>query len=295
MENLWLIVFCMLLGIISKQIKLFPANASQTLNTFVIYFALPATILIQVPKLHLDWALLLPFSVGIVVFGLSIVFFECIGKLFQYDRKTIGCLVLCCGFGNTSFVGFPLIEAWYGKEALSIAILADQSTFLTLSTLGIFTAIRYASLANQKGKISKQIFQFPPFWAFLIALFLLIFRVNIAGTPYILLGRLAQTLTPLALFSVGLQLTFDQEVCKSSALWNGLLYKLTFAPALYWLAFQIDTATRITIIEAAMPPMITSSIIAAQYELHPRLASMLVGIGIPFSLGSVAIWVWVLS
>jgi predicted permease len=47
-----------------------------------------------------------------------------------------GCLILTAGLGNTSFLGFPIIEALYGQEGMKTAILVDQpGTFVVLSTL----------------------------------------------------------------------------------------------------------------------------------------------------------------
>jgi malate permease and related proteins len=39
-----------------------------------------------------------------------------------------------------------------------------------------------------------------------------------------------------------------------------------------------------------MAPMITASIVAISYGLKPRLASMMVGFGIPLSFLTLAIW-----
>jgi hypothetical protein len=50
----------------------------------------------------------------------------------------------------------------------------------------------------------------------------------------------------------------------------------------------------VSILESAMAPMITGTIVASQYGLKPKLASMMVGIGIPVSFLTIAIWYWVL-
>jgi predicted permease len=51
----------------------------------------------------------------------------------------------------------------------------------------------------------------------------------------------------------------------------------------------------VSVMEAAMAPMITGSIIAITHDLEPKLASLLVGIGIPLSFFTLAIWYFVLS
>ena len=52
--------------------------------------------------------------------------------------------MLVGGLANTSFVGLPMIEAFYGTADLPIGILIDQlGTYLVLSTLGIAVAAYY--------------------------------------------------------------------------------------------------------------------------------------------------------
>jgi len=66
-----------------------------------------------------------------------------------------------------------------------------------------------------------------------------------------------------------------------------LLYKI----ALNGKGLEID----VSIMESAMAPMITGAILASNYGLKPKLSSMMIGIGIPLSLITIAIWYWVLS
>ena len=77
-------------------------------------------------KLRLSSKLLYPLGVAWVGFFMSYLFFNLLGKYFGWSRKLIGCLVITAGLGNTSFLGFPIIEALYGKEGLETAIIVDQ-------------------------------------------------------------------------------------------------------------------------------------------------------------------------
>ena len=61
-----------------------------------------------------------------------------------------------------------------------------------------------------------------------------------------------------------------------------------------WLADAAPTAaSRVSVIEAAMPPMIGAGIVAAQANLAPRLVSVMVGVGIPLGLVTACLWHWV--
>jgi predicted permease len=41
-------------------------------------------------------------------------------------RATTGCVILVGGLANTSFIGIPMIEAFYGPEWMSVGIVVDQ-------------------------------------------------------------------------------------------------------------------------------------------------------------------------
>ena len=51
---------------------------------------------------------------------------------------------------------------------------------------------------------------------------------------------------------------------------------------------------KVTVLETAMAPMITGSIVAISNNLEPKLASLMVGVGIPLSFFTLAIWYGIL-
>jgi len=71
-----------------------------------------------------------------------------VGMLLRFDRATIGVLILSGGFGNTVFVGFPLITGLYGDNAITTTdavMISEVSLLLLLFTLGVFTSIQFGS------------------------------------------------------------------------------------------------------------------------------------------------------
>jgi predicted permease len=111
------------------------------------------------------------------------------------------------------------------------------------------------------------------------------------------LVRIGDTLAPLALLSVGLQLRFDALRQHLRALCLGLGYKLRACPAMVVLLLLAVGAEphmthHVSVIEAAMPPMIGAGIVASQANLAPRLVSMMIGVGIPLGILTAAAWHW---
>jgi predicted permease len=78
-----------------------------------------------------------------------------------------------------------------------------------------------------------------------------------------------------------------------------LFYKLILAPAIIFgivIALGVKgIIPEISIFEMAMPTLLTSGIIADQYNLNPKLANLVVGLGICLSMITTGIWFFVLK
>lgn len=299
MYNIILIFVCLSIGLLLQKVKRLPANTYKRLNYIVIYFCLPSLALFYIPKIELDTKLLYPIAVAWISFTVSYVFFGLLGKKYGWSRKLTGCLIMTAGFSNTSFLGFPIIQALYGEEGLKMAILVDQpGTFVVLSTLGIFVATLFSNGSSNGVEIAKKIVFFPPFIAFLLACFMNVFHFDFHQYIQFGLQKIGSVMTPLAMLSVGLQLNFDRRSKHFGFLGLGLFYKLILTPAIIYLLYVVilDQHTKmiqVSLMEAAMAPMISSSIIAASYGLKPRLCSMMIGFGIPLSFITLLFWYFV--
>ena len=301
MTSIILLFLCLFIGIGIRYVKAFPSTTHTTLNQFIIYISLPAMALHYLPKIQFSFDLIYPVAMPWIAFTGAFLLFAGLGKVFGWSRSLIGCLILTGGLGNTSFVGIPVIEALYGPEGLKTLIMVDlPGTFVVLSTLGILVATIYSRGEKDFSVIFKKIATFPPFVIFIAGILLNVFNVQIPDPLDETFYILSTTITPIALVSVGFQLKINKRSKHWRFLFLGLSYQLIVLPAfiyfLYVIVFrQNGLAIDVTIIEAAMAPMITASIISASYGLKPRLSNMMVGIGIPLSFITLTMWYFILN
>ncbi len=300
MENIILIFVCLLTGFLLQRAKDFPVNGHKVLNFFVIYVSLPALALFYIPKIELSAQLLYPLGIAWLGFLISYLFFSTLGKYLGWSRKLTGCLIICAGLSNTSFVGFPVIEALYGKDGLQTAIVVDQpGSFVVLATLAVVVASMYSKGVTNANAIARRIVFFPPFIAFVMACLMNVFAIDFSGVWQLVFEKIGHTVSPIALISVGLQLKIERHSKHWSFLGLGLLFKLLIVPAFFYVFYililgQSGTMVEVSVMESAMAPMITGSILASTSGLKPRLSSMMVGFGIPLSFVTLAFWYWVL-
>ncbi|MFO1302522.1 MAG: AEC family transporter [Burkholderiales bacterium] len=295
MSNFIMLLTCLAAGVALRHWRRVGDNAHQPINAVIIHLALPAVTLRTLHDFRFEPGHLAPVLMPWLIFAVGALLFWSIGRALSLSRAQIGALTLVGGLGNTSFVGLPMIETLHGADGLGLGLLIDQlGSYLALSTLGIVAAAWYAS-GPQVGhrEMFRRIVTFPP----VIALVLAIVTRPLPFPPPLetALARIGDTLAPLALLSVGLQLRLDALRENARALAVGLSYKLLLAPALIvaiLVAFghEADATSQVSVIEAAMPPMIGAGIVAAQANLAPRLVSTMIGIGIPLGLLTATGW-----
>lgn len=299
MNNLVLLVVCFVAGILLRRLRRMPDNAPATLNSFIIHVSLPALTLLYLHSLTFDWSILLVSAMPWLLFALATGFFLLAGRWLALPRSIVGALILTGGMANTAFYGLPMVEAYYGHAGIATAIVIDQlGSFLVLSTLGIAVAGTFSSGIPSAGRILKRIALFPPAIAFVVALALR--HVEYADWFSALLKRLGDTLAPLALLSVGLQLRISHVSQHKKHLVLGLAFKLLLAPLALSLTYLLllgahGLQIRVTLFEAAMPPMISAAIVAAEHDLEPELSSLMVAVGLVVSFFTLAGWWYLLQ
>jgi hypothetical protein len=291
MSALLLLFVCLALGVAAARMPSLPAGAAQGINWWVLNVSLPALVLALVPHARLDrggWFLV--GAIWLTFFGAWLLF-ALLGQLLDWPRGRVGALVLVAGLGNTSFMGYPMLEAMHGREGLALAVVSDQlGCFPLLAAGGITVASLYSGGRPRAGRVVRRVLTFPAFLALVAG----IVAGRLGGWPAVLdtlLMQLGATLTPLALFSVGLQLQLRPRRGLLGPMAAGLGWKLLLAPLLCWaLGAGLGVgglALTVGVLEAAMAPMISAAILADQYGLEPELANAVLGAGIILSLATV--------
>ena len=299
MNNLLLLIVCFVIGMLLHRYKRMPVNTPAVLNTFIIHVSFPALILFSVHSMKISGHIGLMAAMAWICFALSAGFFRLVGRRLNLPRPTEGALILTGGLCNTSYIGLPMIEAYYGHQGLATGIIVDQlGSFLVLSTLGITFAGIYSTGRPGIAEMARRIFLFPPFIALVIALLLI--PAVYPEWFTVMLKRLGDTLAPLALLSVGFQLRLGHLAGNVRNLTLGLVFKLLLIPLVMYLLYvpllgAHGQAIQITLFESAMPPMITAAILATEHDLDPPLATLMVAVGLVISFFTLTAWWWVMQ
>jgi predicted permease len=274
--------------------RVFPASAPEVLNRVVIMLCLPALIFIHVPTLEASTALLPLVIVPWALLAVSVGLVLLLARWLELRREAVAVLLLLLPLGNTSFLGFPLVEALLGQGQVRYAVVYDQfGSFLIVCTHALFVLAWFGTGQRPAvGDMARRIVTFPPFIALVGALLL-----GNAWFPDWLMDlahNFADMLLPLVTLAIGMSLHLRLVHEYRWPLFIGLASKLLILPFVaLGLILVLDTRpdiARVALMEASMPPMITAAALLSSARLAPPLASALVAWGVLLSALTVPAW-----
>lgn len=285
------IAIYLLFGYLFKII--FQDNSKQLVD-FIIYFSLPAIVFSKIYPLQLDtkilWLILM--FMGIIFFNLFLSY--TIGKMMRLSRVTLATFMIMATFGNTSFIGFSYIDAFYGQDYIVYGVIYDIfGSFLLLVSVGMIIITWGSGRKNSVLNISKSIFLFPPMIMFIITIFAKNFEI-----PKFLIytsTNLGATLVPIAMIAIGMKLELKHIFTKLHIVTVAVVLKMLIIPIIVLFVFKYfygidETWVKVTIIEVAMPPMTMAAVLAIKGGLDEKIAINSLVLGVIVSLFTITLF-----
>jgi predicted permease len=285
------IAIYLLFGYLFKII--FQDNSKQLVD-FIIYFSLPAIVFSKIYPLSLDtkilWLILM--FMGIIFFNLFLSY--TIGKMMRLSRVTLATFMIMATFGNTSFIGFSYIDAFYGQDYIVYGVIYDIfGSFLLLVSVGMIIITWGSGRKNSVLNISKSIFLFPPMIMFIITIFAKNFEI-----PKFLIytsTNLGATLVPIAMIAIGMKLELKHIFTKLHIVTVAVVLKMLIIPFIVLFVFKYfygidETWVKVTIIEVAMPPMTMAAVLAIKGGLDEKIAINSLVLGVIVSLFTITLF-----
>ncbi|MGJ9458738.1 AEC family transporter [Oceanobacillus sp. CF4.6] len=218
------IILC---GFLAGRLSLLPLNGVQSLNYFVYYFALPALLFSSLSTAPVDqitnWNFILTnLCIIISCFVLTIILFKFIFKKKFPELSMYGMITT---YGNTGFLGIPLLIAAFGQEAAVPAAIVTFIYDLTIVTL-VIVSFEIAKVMNKKhdeqekilplfGLIVKSVVLNPINASLLLGIIVAISQIPIPPSVYVFTEVLGPAAGPTALFALGLGLSSERNVFKN--------------------------------------------------------------------------------
>lgn len=272
---------------------IFQDNSKQLVD-FIIYFSLPAIVFSKIYPLELDTKIL-----WLIFMFMAIIFFNlflsyCVGKMMRLNRVTLATFMIMATFGNTSFIGFSYIDAFYGQDYIVYGVIYDIfGSFLLLVSVGMIIITWGSGRKNSILNISKSIFLFPP----MIIFFITIFAKNFEVPKFIIYTsqNLGSTLVPIAMIAIGMKLELKHIFSRLHIVTVAVVLKMLIVPIIILFIFKYfygvdETWVKVTLIEVAMPPMTMAAVLAIKGGLDEKIAINSLVLGVIVSLFTITLF-----
>jgi hypothetical protein len=283
--QIFILAVVVLIGAIAAKFRVFTNDSKDVLSKVIFNISLPLMLFTNFFRLDATPRLITNSLTILVLSGFVIFFLLLVGlisvKFFRLQDSEAAVFKVHSMFGNTIFLGFPLITALYGVEGLLYA-----SMFQLVSTIIMWTAgVIILSQGNGKSwKKSLIKVLNPNTIATVTGLLFFLLQVRLPDIILKPMTELGSANTWLSMLYIGAMLVFANVggLLKNKSLYLVSFNRLIFAPALLISIFYLiatltglapeKLVTSVIILEASMPCMATVVIMAKEFGSDDRLA-----------------------
>ncbi len=275
-----------------------PPDLPVYLGKFLFWIGVPISVVAFMRRADLSgaiWVAPVLAWVAILLAGLCAKLWITIpGKQIE-NKQTLGSFFLLSMFGNTGYVGYPVILALVGEKYFGWAIFYDLiGSALGAYGLGVAIAARFSTAEKRQWQLALAIFKSPTLWSFG-------FGVMFREVP--LPSSIEQTLQLLAWISLGLSLVLIGMRISQLKSWVNfqlafisLGIKMFFVPLVLGLVLVgcgfTGPPQLVIILQIAMPPAFATLVLAETYHLDQDLTVTTLAIGSIGLLCTLPIWLW---
>lgn len=204
LQQMIVLLIYMLLGLFGAKKGVLTNQSAKTFSWLVVNAANPALIILptinkqtQLSGKQVAEALALAAAIYVVL----IVLAQIVIKLMRIPQEERGLYQLMLIFNNIAFMGFPIVEAAYGPDALLYAALFTLPFSLLIYTYGI------ALITQRKEKVQYKNILNIGVAAVLIAIVMLVIRPNVPKVIVTAMTGISNLTGPLSMIVIGISLS----------------------------------------------------------------------------------------
>lgn len=269
-----------------------------TLSKLCFYVFVPAFIFVNLYTTSLKLDMLMVLLLSILYMVTNDLLARVIAVYRKYDTSMTNTFKNSIMFNNSGNIGLSLItlvfssapfvidgKTPYLNEALAAQIIILMFQNITANTLGFYNAGR----ASMSGRDSlRKIFAMPPIYTVPLALVLNYLHIDITANPlWNALVYIKGGLVPVALITLGVQLSKTEFNLKNTDAYIAVFTRLVFGPVLALIFIYLFGFTGVVaqtvLIANSVPTAVNTALIAAECDNNQDFAAQVVMMSTIFS------------
>lgn len=272
------LILIIIIGFIITKFGIFTIDMQKSMSNFVMKITLPLMLLTSLqiefdPKILINSMFALVF--GFIVQGIALfISYNALKKSKRINNKEVGLLSFGITFCNIAYIGFPILNALYGQEAVIYGTMLTVSYNVLTLTIGLKLCCEGKNINLTKRDILSN-----PVIAIFIGFLLFILQIKIPDVvlyPFELIGAITTPLFLLITGSIVATNIIDKSYFSPSILMVSF-FRLLFIPFIIYgvlLLLPINDLLRMALtINLSMPTGAFIVVMSREYDLDSYLAS----------------------
>jgi predicted permease len=284
-SQIFILAIVVLIGVIAAKVRVLTAESKDMLSKVIFNISLPLMLFTNFLKLEATPRLLANSITVLSISGFIILFMLFAGwivaRIFKIKGREAAVFKAHSMFGNTIFLGFPLITALYGVEGLLYASMFQLVSNIIMWTVGV-VVLTQGDGRSWKKSIARVLN--PNTVATLSGLLFFIFSVKLPALVVKPLAELGAANTWLSMLYIGAMLVLADVggLLGKKSLYIISINRLIIVPAILISCFAVFAAVSglapdkmvisVIILEASMPCMASVVIMAKELGADDHLA-----------------------
>lgn len=301
------IVIMICVGYILTAKKWFDESVSRLFSKLVCNIALPCLMISDLvgnfdrEKLQsLSSGLIVPFASMAVCYVIATI----VSKVIKVQKNRKGTFKSMFFVSNSIFIGLPINMALFGETSVPYVLLyyiANTTFFWTLGAYGISKDGDSSSKSSIFSKETIKRLISPPLMGFIVGMILILLNIQLPKFILDTCKYFGNLTTPLSMLFIGIIIcNADLKKIKFSLEMAAILFgRFLFSPIIIYLGARYmnlpDLMEKVFVIQAAMPVMTNTSIVAKQYNADYEYAAVMTVVTTVCSLVFIPIYMYILG
>jgi hypothetical protein len=279
-----------IIGFAARKMKVFDDYVTKGMTSVLLKLFLPGLIISSMQR-NFSVNLLMESSqillISFAVYAFSFLLALGLPYVIKPNDTEKGVFQFIVMFSNVGFMGYPVLQAVFGKEALFYAAVYNMPFNLLAFTIGIIF-LTGNNIFNSK--FESKLFLNPGVISVLIGFILFVFSIKLPTAVSGSLQLLGDMTPPFSMIIIGAMLAKIEysKIFKNKKVYVVSFIRLILIPILVWVCLKSfihnPLMLGVPIITAAMPAAANTPILAEEYGGNGELGSQGVLISTLFSI-----------
>lgn len=297
LTSLVMIFLLIIPGIIFRKKDIISAAQSDGISSLAVNITWPCLV---VDAMQMDFSAAVlkdsgyMMAAAMVVFAMTAVVTLVLSKLLRLDNSKRYITAFMLLFGNTGFIGIPVIRALYGTEAVFFAAILEMVNDVVIFTIGMMLI---QMSAGAKLRFEPKLFLNPGLIGVIVGLLLFLLDIRLPEVIGGAVEMVGDATTPLTMFLIGYQMggLKAKEILKDASIYVISFTKLLIVPVLALIVLRVAVGDfslleKVLIMSFAMPAGSVSVIFSQQYRGETAFATKTVLLSTLFSIVTIPVF-----